>query len=488
MTRTLGRSTRALASQRLVTLASMLALAACGDGTPVDATTNRKNLAGEETADVDTTEGQQVAAPEVASGDQGRGVGLSGAGPVNGTDAAPTDATAPESSTYTQYIAFGDSFTSGFGLSGAVGLSSKGNDCARDFDLAWPPLVNKALGIANPLIFAACSGATTRDITGGGPLIPKYQPRPQLEELPPPEQLDTALITVQIGGNDIKYDESFAKCVQAVEGMGMQNKPSSSFSSLSSPSSLSPECRDLDWLINNTTAVVNAGLAQNLNDAFVAIRNAAPNATIVAVGYPHLVDATPACDKTLIGYFFPADIRQRFNAVADAINAQIANAAANAGILALTTEVVDKFAGHEACSPDEWIGTLSIHPNAAGHQAYADVVANGVPAAPSTRTAVTDDSALPPTDSAPPEDALPGAGVDGQEGVGEAAQSEPGQAQAGQGEAGQEAAAPQAQPEEAPQGEPEEDAAPQAQPQGQAEADAPPPMPEGEQEQQNEGE
>src|SRR5262245_11726741 len=121
----LERSTRALARQRIVAVASMLALAACVDERPVVPATD---LGGEETLFAEQSE-----------------------------------ALAFEAGRYTQYVALGDSFTSGFGLSGTLSstIKSKGNDCARDLNAAWPPLVNKALGIANPLIFPACSGATT---------------------------------------------------------------------------------------------------------------------------------------------------------------------------------------------------------------------------------------------------------------------------------------------------------------------------------------
>jgi lysophospholipase L1-like esterase len=356
MSRTLERSTPALARQRFVAVASTLAFAACGDERPVEPAT----YLGEETL-----------------------------------FAEQSDALALEAGPYTQYVALGDSFTSGFGLAGTISstIETKGNDCARDLNAAWPPLVNNALGIANPLIFPACSGATTVDVLGSGLVVrSQFQPPPQIEEIPLPP-LDTTLITVQIGGNDIKYDSTFATCAQAVEGM--QDKP------LSPP----PECKDVNWLIDNTTEVVNGNLARRLDETFQAIRDAAPEATIVAVGYPHLVDATSACDNQPIGWVIDRNTRQRFNEVGDAINAQIARAAANAGILSLTQDVVQAFSGHEACSPDEWISTLLMHPNAAGHRAYAQVVANGVPAAP-RRIGVVNDGAEPPTDSVPSDEGV----------------------------------------------------------------------------------
>jgi hypothetical protein len=91
--------------------------------------------------------------------------------------------------------------------------------------------------------------------------------------------------------------------------------------------------------------------------------------------------------------------RQRRNDLADAINAKIASAAETAGVQSITDEVVAAFAGREACAPQEMIGSLTMHPNAAGHQAYAQLVASGVRAF-MTRTRTIDERTVPPSDPA----------------------------------------------------------------------------------------
>ena len=171
---------------------------------------------------------------------------------------------------------------------------------------------------------------------------------------------------------------------------------------------LSPQCKDLDWLLNNFSETVNENFEASLEYTFEALRNAAPNSTILAVGYPHLVDATPACSGFINSVINPT-YRQRMNDLADAINAKIASAATTAGILSITDEVVDAFADREACAPQEMIGSFSMHPNAAGHQAYGQLVARRA-AAVVTRTTATDEQTMPPT---PSED--PPAQGDGQE-------------------------------------------------------------------------
>jgi lysophospholipase L1-like esterase len=251
------------------------------------------------------------------------------------------------------------------------------------------------LGIASPLIFPACSGATTQDVIANGPLVgaKNGQTAPQIDELPPPEQLETALITIQIGGNDLKLDANIQQCMAGLK------KSTSIVQSATALSQLSPQCKDLDWLLDNFNTTVNENFEASLEYTFEALRNAAPNTPIIAVGYPHLVDATSACSGFINSMISPID-RQRMNDLADAINAKIASAAQTAGILSITDEVVTAFAGREACAPQEMIGSLTMHPNAAGHQAYAQLVASRVPPV-ITRTTSADPTPPDGTDVEP---------------------------------------------------------------------------------------
>ena len=369
MSRALGRSVRVLGSQHIVALASMLALAACGDEAPASRTTNSQYLAGEAPEVSGAAGGSQETAD-----DQAHAAGDPEEGLVDtDTDGSQLDAVAHAAGTYSQYIAFGDSFTSGYGLV----YPSTTDPCARS-ESAWPPLVNTLLKIGSPLVFAACSGAWTEDIVGDGPLVVLgIQAEPQIALLPPPEQLHSALITIQIGGNDIRLNDDIQQCVDGLKALNMATNLTDSLTALSL---LSPDCVSLDWLLTNFEAVVDTTLKSSLDKTFRALRKAAPIATIVAVGYPHLVDATSAC--TGLWKCVPVSYRQRLNDLADAINAKIASAAKDAGIRSITSGVVTAFAGREACSPQEMIGSISMHPNAEGHKTYAQLVANEVPAAP----------------------------------------------------------------------------------------------------------
>jgi lysophospholipase L1-like esterase len=227
--------------------------------------------------------------------------------------------------------------------------------------------VNEILAIPGPFTFAACSGATTLDVIAAGS-------NSQIAVLPAPEELDSALITIQIGGNDIKLDEYIQECFDGLKALKMSTSLTQTITALSQ---LSPQCANLDWLLDNFNVFVSDSLEQNLDNTFTTLRAAAPKATIVAVGYPHLVNETSECTGFL-ALLIPFEIRERMNDLADAINDKIRVAAGNAGIRSITTEVVTAFTGYEACSPEEMISGINMHPNAAGHATYAQVVANGV--------------------------------------------------------------------------------------------------------------
>jgi lysophospholipase L1-like esterase len=309
----------------------------------------------------------------------------------------------PAGGTYSSYIALGDSYSSGFGATTLNG------DACETSNSAWPYRVEADIGNV-PFVHAACSGATTQDVMAMGPLVGKAQAQPQIELLPPADQLDAAtLITITIGGNDIKLDERLGKCLTGT--------------ALSDPSSLPASCLDLDQLFSDAADIIQNSLAPSLNYTFAGLRAAAPSATIVAVGYPHLVDTVnPACDQTLTGQLLDLSHRQQLNSLVDAMNAQIQISAANAGISWITDEVVAAFQGHELCSTDEWLvspevalATLNrgaVHPNDIGYQGYAEAVLSALPNVTTQSAAVTEESTPASGEVAPssgePEAPAPG--------------------------------------------------------------------------------
>jgi len=374
-----GFSRRLAPRHSVVAVASALALAACSaDGEGEVIPNPRIGQLGDATSAEPAPAGSVAGSPGVEAVPVAEGATSAAPQPT----AAPVDLEAEDvpaqapgealqysvaAAGFSCYVALGDSFVSG------VGASVVGGPCGASW-AAWPFGVQAGLGNL-PITFAACSGATTQDVvTAMGGL----RMRPQMSMLPPPEHLGSALITIAIGGNDIKLEQSVRKCFQGA-------------SSLSSSLSLAQSaCWDLEQLLNNLTEVVNGALAPSLDYTFRALRAAAPSATIVAIGYPHVVDtSSPNCDRTATGYLLNLSKRQRLNQLVDALNAQIKTAAANAGIASIIDPIVAAFQGHEACSADEWIvsadallrtGNFGVgHPNDAGYRAYANAVLRALP-------------------------------------------------------------------------------------------------------------
>lgn len=331
MTRTLGYSLRSCLGGRLVACASVLALTACAaENAPVTGSEQGLSAGGHTLYD-----------------------------PGDSTD--QTSEGASPALDFQHYIPFGDSFVSG------VGATWVDWDHCGTSPAAWPYVLQQRLDIPD-IIFAACSAATTEDVVGTGRLgMPA-----QISQLPSPEELDSSLITIAIGGNDLRLDERLQTCLNSGSSLG----------------SLTSGCSDLEQLLDTASEVAPEVLAPKLASTFHTLREAAPNATIVAVGYPHLVDASSDCDTTLTGALISRANRKRLNLVADAINTEISKAAENAGMLWATDDVVAAFAGHEACSKDEWIvspdgalrtGNIGLsHPNDRGQEAYAQGVLNAL--------------------------------------------------------------------------------------------------------------
>lgn len=296
----------------------------------------------------------------------------------------------PVGGTFTSYIALGDSYSSGVGTT-----EFNEKDLCLKSSTAWPYRLEAALG--NPgFVHAACSGAITSDVVAQGPKWEAQGNMSQIALLPPADQLDGALITVQVGGNDLGLGEPLVECFQGIK-------------LLDDTRGEVPEgCATLQDMYNRATDVIR-DLATSLDYLYKGLRDVAPNATIVAIGYPHLVSTTdPGCGATATGAALPLDARQKFNALVDAGNAQIKASAANAGISAITDEVVAAFDKHEACSASEWIVTPETsgvdvmnlkatkkygvrvgHPNDLGHRAIADAVLSALPSVATRNGTVT---------------------------------------------------------------------------------------------------
>ncbi|MEU1752988.1 SGNH/GDSL hydrolase family protein [Micromonospora matsumotoense] len=259
--------------------------------------------------------------------------------------AAPASAAVPTG----RYVALGDSYTSGPLIPTQVDLN-----CLRS-NRNYPSLVAASAG-SSSFADVSCSGATTDDIRYGGSGSLGGALPPQLDAVTP----NTALVTVQIGGNDIGFSSIISDCAQA------------SFSSpLGSPCKNRYTAGGTDQLQARITAT-----APKVTAVLQAVRQAAPGARIVVLGYPAIVpDSGYGCWPLVpIAYQDVPYLR----GVAKSLNAMLAGVAAanDAGYADVYTPSI----GRDTCksSGTRWVEGLvpesaaaPFHPNARGEQGMA---------------------------------------------------------------------------------------------------------------------
>lgn len=240
------------------------------------------------------------------------------------------------------YVALGDSYSSGVGTDSYI---DDGSTCQRSV-LAYPSLIAAATGYA--LNFRACSGATVADVTSG-----------QLSAL----SGSTTHVTVSVGGNDAGFSDVLTECA------------------------LPAWSSDCAGAVQASRDYINNTLPASLSALYASIRSAAPNATVVAVGYPRIFNGE---DCNALTWFSPDD-EARLNASADLINARSSEAASAQGFDFVNP--VDAFVGHAVCDDPEWLNGLSspisesFHPNRGGQaDGYTPLVS---PRLTATSVAVT---------------------------------------------------------------------------------------------------
>jgi lysophospholipase L1-like esterase len=230
--------------------------------------------------------------------------------------AAPAPAAAP-----VDYVALGDSYSSGVGappyLSGTCTRSN--NSYARQ----WANTHE-----VTSFQFAACGGATTDSLLAS-----------QIGAV----TAGTDLVSVTIGGNDVGFADAVVSCTFGSD-------------------------QDCENTLAAGATQATTVLPGKLDAVYTAIRTRAPNATVVVLGYPRLVSPTGSCG------LFNLSTRKRtaLNSGADVLTGVLAARAAAAGFTFVDARPV--FTGHGACGPSPWINRFSLfnlvdsyHPNLAGY-------------------------------------------------------------------------------------------------------------------------
>ena len=239
-------------------------------------------------------------------------------------------ATAAHAAGEVNYVALGDSYSSGVGAGDYI--SSSGS-CDRS-TLAYP---EQWAGVNAPgsFVSVACSGAGTADVLAS-----------QVSAL----SASTTLVSITIGGNDAGFSHVMETCVLA-------------------PTSV---CLNA---VTTAEAFITSQLPARLDTTLHTIATDAPNAKVVVLGYPDLYDLSKS--GTCIG--LSTSDRIALDQGADELDGAIQAAALAHGDT--FADVRSQFAGHVICDSGSWLHAVDIfalsssyHPTAAGQdQGYLPV-------------------------------------------------------------------------------------------------------------------
>jgi len=234
---------------------------------------------------------------------------------------------AAEAASAVNYVALGDSYSSGLGAGSYVSSSGSCDRSANAYPEQWAAAYSPA-----SFVSVACAGATTSDVISS-----------QVSAL----SAATTLVSITIGGNDAGFSGVMETCVLR-----------------STSSCLSA--------VTAAKSIVTSQLPARLTSTLQAIRQRAPSARIVLLGYPDLYDLSKS--GTCIG--LSTQDRTALNSGADALDTALQAAvtrAADPGIV--YADVRGQFAPHEICDADRWLHSVdllaissSYHPTASGQK------------------------------------------------------------------------------------------------------------------------
>lgn len=237
------------------------------------------------------------------------GLALTGAASAVDADAAPA------------YVALGDSYSSGVG---AGDYDPDSGDCKRSPN-AYPQLWSDA-NAPSSFDFVACSGATTDDVLNG-----------QLDVL----NENTGVVSVSIGGNDVGFADTMTTCVTQGESACLAR-------------------------VEEARAYISGTLPGRLDSVYGAIKERAPAAEVVVLGYPRFYQLDGECDAGL-----SEESRAALNGAADLLSDTTQQRVSASGFS--YGDMRPSFTGHEICSADRWLHSVTVpnlgdsyHPTAAG--------------------------------------------------------------------------------------------------------------------------
>lgn len=265
------------------------------------------------------------------------------------------------------YVALGDSFSSGEGV---YDESERPADpdaavCHRSPG-SYAPRLAGAFAFAGGASFWACAGATTNQLLRG-----QHGQQPQVSRV----GQETSLVTVSIGGNDAGFTDVLKGCILRLPW--------------------SDGCTAQEATVRDRIAAMTPTLRQVL----LEIRQRAPQARIIVLGYPRPFPAAPG---ERVDNLTPDDQRW-LNRMARALNDASARTAAEVDRAVAVfggpgsvefVDAYDAFDGHEIGRPDPKMNGLDVdvrqlrvdgrsyHPTAAGYRRLGELVAAQISAGP----------------------------------------------------------------------------------------------------------
>jgi len=227
---------------------------------------------------------------------------------------------APAQAATVNYVALGDSYSSGVG---AGSYTSDSGDCKRStnaYSALWA-----AANSPSSYTSVACSGAKTGDVNAN-----------QLSAL----TSDTTLVSITIGGNDVGFANIMTTC--ALQG--------------------TDACVAA---VDQAEQTAKNDLPGKLDTTYDGISQHAPNARVVVLDYPVFYQLGTTC----VG--LSEKSHEKIDEGINLLDGIISDAASRHGFA--FADVRDIFVGHQLCSGDKWLHALnfsdieeSYHPTATG--------------------------------------------------------------------------------------------------------------------------
>jgi hypothetical protein len=309
-----------------------------------------------------------------------------------GTPIKDTGSFTTYTSTKHNLVAMGDSFSSGEGVLPYLAGTDVTSDVCHRSAGAYPELLESNTNLnLNMTGFVACAGATTDNILGNN--VPNG-------ELPQALAVrgQTDVITMSIGGNNVRFADSFRSCT-------IKNAPTADQTSAGLTQDQVDQA-DCAQALSTSASLINSTLSTSLTNLYNSVESLAPNAKLLIVGYPQLFPEYSSISGSCTwGSAFVPPINgagtpsgravsstevSTIRSLTTQMNSLLQTAATNtnnSNIMFVNPTTV--FASHELCTSSPWFNGVmlnadpvyiagSYHPNAAGQAAYASVVATKV--------------------------------------------------------------------------------------------------------------